>query len=81
MSDIVERAEEVLRWTRTSATNRTLSKLVPELVAELKSARAENEHLRADAEMWHSVQSMYSGGSDADKSAPQFPGTGLGPQG
>lgn len=38
--DIVERAKEVLKWNRTSATYRTLGKLVPELLAELSAARA-----------------------------------------
>lgn len=40
MGDIIERAEEVLKWTRTGATYRSLGKLVPELVAEVKRLRS-----------------------------------------
>lgn len=48
MTDIIERAEAALKWTRTSATNRTLAKLVPELVADLKAERAERKRLIAE---------------------------------
>ena len=45
MIDIIERAEEMLRWTRTSATHRSLAHLVPELVSALKAARDDNRQL------------------------------------
>lgn len=56
MTDIIERAEAALEghWpgSRIISPARFFDNLVRELVAELKSARAENERLRAHWEAY-----------------------------
>jgi hypothetical protein len=45
MTDIIERAEDALTMPFGDKKRTVISELVPELVAELKAARAENERL------------------------------------
>lgn len=45
MADIIERAEAILRQTGYESVSQKLM-LIPELIAELKAARAENNRLR-----------------------------------